>query len=263
MVRTDPKSATSSEPTRLLIIAGRDSSGGAGVVADIEAAKWAGVSARVVVTAEIRQGSEGLVELGARPPREWVEEASRALEDGIEAVKFGLLPGAEHVEAAARLLGEIEERVPVVVDPVLAPSLGGRFLDDLGVLALREELLPRGCVLTPNILEAAELTERSLKLLMESPEARVEAAEELIERGAGGVLMKGGHAAGELAELVYEPGREPVWLRLERRSGALRGTGCRHATAVAASLAKGVGLSEAAEVSSAWIGSLFPSQGAF
>ncbi|MCH2105636.1 MAG: hydroxymethylpyrimidine/phosphomethylpyrimidine kinase, partial [Planctomycetes bacterium] len=139
---------------------------------------------------------------------------------------------------------------------------GGRFLDEQGVKALLEGLVPRGCVLTPNLVEAAELTGRPEGLLKESLDARVEAAEELIERGAGGVLMKGGHAEGALLELVCEPGSAPRWLRLERHAGALRGTGCRHATGVAAALARGASLFDAARSSSAWIGSLIAAQGA-
>jgi len=232
---------------------------------DLEAARWAGVSATIVVTAETRQGDGGLVELGARSPEEWKEEAELALEGGVDAIKFGLLPGEEHIEAAAALVQGLREgsaHFPVVVDPVLAPTLGGRFLGERGVQALLEELVPQGCTLTPNLVEAAELTGRPVGSLRDSREARVEAAAELIELGAGGVLLKGGHGEGELLELVYEPGSEPRWLSLERHEGSLRGTGCRHATAVAAALARGEGLFEAAVSSSAWIGSLFAAQGA-
>jgi hydroxymethylpyrimidine/phosphomethylpyrimidine kinase len=265
MEKTDPKSATSSEPLRLLVVAGRDSSGGAGVDADLEAVRWGGASAVIVVTAETQQGAEGLLELGARPPREWAREAELALESGVDAIKIGLLPGAEHVEAASQLIQKVRgmaEEIPVVVDPVLAPTLGGRFLDERGVEALKEVLLPAGCILTPNLSEAAELTGRSSSLLMEHHQARIEAAEQLLELGATGVLLKGGHAEGELLELICEPGADPKWLHLERRSGSLRGTGCRHSTAVAVSLARGHGLLEAADAASAWIGSLIGAQGA-
>jgi hydroxymethylpyrimidine/phosphomethylpyrimidine kinase len=263
--KTDLKSATSSESPRLLVVAGKDSSGGAGVDADLEAARWAGASAVVVVTAETQQGPGGLVELGARRPGEWAREAELALEAGVDAVKIGLLPGAEHVEAAAELIRKVGggiKAVPVVVDPVLAPTLGGRFLDEGGVEAFKQALIPTGCVLTPNLEEAAELTGRASSLLAEHPQARLDAAQELMELGAAGVLLKGGHAEGELLELVCAPGVDPEWLSLERRSGSLRGTGCRHSTAVAVSLARGLGLLEAAGVASAWIGSLIGAQGA-
>lgn len=263
MERTDPKSAISSEPPRLLLVAGRDSSGGAGVDADLEAVRWGGANAVVVVTAETQQGAGGLVDLGARLPKEWVREAELALEEGVDAVKFGLLPGAEHVEAASELTRRLRagsRPVPVVVDPVFAPTLGGRFLDERGVEAFKDALLPAGCVLTPNLMEAAELTGRAPGSLLEDPELRLEAAAQLLELGAAGVLLTGGHAEGELLELVCEAGVDPEWLRLERRQGALRGTGCRHSTAVAVSLARGLGLLEAASAASTWIGSLIEAQ---
>jgi len=261
--KTAPRSVTSSKSPRLLIVAGRDSSGGAGVDADLEAARWGGASAVVVVTAETQQEAGGLVELGARPPMEWSREAELALEGGVDAVKIGLLPGAEHVHAAAELIRGLRggpKVVPVVVDPVLAPTLGGRFLDEGGVEALRESLLPTGCIFTPNLDEAAELTGRDSRILKEDPQARLEAAEELMKLGAGGVLLKGGHAAGELMELVCERGADPEWLRFERRRGTLRGTGCRHSTSVAVSLARGMGLLEAASAACAWIGSLIEAE---
>jgi len=258
-----PKSVTSSEPSQLLVVAGRDSSGGAGVDADLDAVRWGGASAVVVVTAETRQGEGGLLELGARPPEDWLREAEAALEAGVDGVKFGLLPGPEHIEAAAELIRGLRggsRAIPVVVDPIMAPTLGGRFLDERGVEALREALLPTGCVLTPNLDEAAELTRLDLGLLKERPESRLEAAEVLMELGAGGVLLKGGHSEGALLELVCDLGRDPEWLRLERRTGVLRGTGCRHSTAVALGLARGLGLLEAARVAGAWIGSLIDAQ---
>ncbi|MCH2105877.1 MAG: bifunctional hydroxymethylpyrimidine kinase/phosphomethylpyrimidine kinase, partial [Planctomycetes bacterium] len=109
MEKTDRKSATSSESVQLLVIAGRDSSGGAGVDADLEAARWASADAAVVVTAETLQGEGGLVELGARSPKQWRGEADLALKGGVDAIKFGLLPGEEHVEAAAALVQELRE----------------------------------------------------------------------------------------------------------------------------------------------------------
>ena len=259
MEETGRRSVTSSESPQLLVVAGRDSSGGAGVDADLDAVRWGGASAAVVVTAETRQGERGLLELGARPPEDWLREAEAALEAGVDAVKFGLLPGPEHISAAAELVRGLTA-VPVVVDPVMAPTRGGRFLNESGVEALREVLLPTGCVVTPNLDEAAELTGLDSGLLKERPESRLAAAEALMELGAGGVRLKGGHAEGGLSELVCDLGREPEWLRLERRTGTLRGTGCRHSTAVALGLARGLGLLEAARVAGAWIGSLIEAQ---
>ena len=264
MATPDPRSAISSERLRLLLIAGRDSSGGAGVDADLEVVREAGALAAIVVTAETRQGPRGLEALGAREPGSWMAEALAALEEVVDAIKIGLLPGAEHVLEAAEIVRRAraaEPAIPVVVDPVLGPTLGGRFLEQDGIEALREVLLPTGCVLTPNLDEAAELTGRDPGALLEHHEERIAAARILLEWGAGGVVLKGGHAEGELVDLVWEAGGEPEWLHLERFPGALRGTGCRHSTSLAIGLGQGMGLGSAAAAASELIGARMRAQG--
>lgn len=263
MATPAPMSAISSETLRLLVVAGRDSSGGAGVDADLEAARWGGASATVVVTAETLQGERGLEALGAREPSAWMAEAEAALEVGVDAIKIGVLPGSEHVVAAAEFIQGVlgaQPPIPVVVDPVLAPTQGGRFLEEAGVEAFREVLLPTGCFVTPNIDEAAELTGRVPDALREDLEERIAAAQDLMELGAGGVVLKGGHAGGALLDLVCEVRSEPRWLRLERAPGSLRGTGCRHSTCIALGLARGQGLMEAARAAGDWIGSQIAAQ---
>ena len=264
MASQDHWSGISSETMNVLVVAGRDSSGGAGVDADLDAARLCGASLRVVVTAETVQGAGGLIEFGARAPEDWVAEAEAQIEKGVSAIKFGLLPGAEHVEAAAKLISRVRALRPglaVVVDPVLGPTHGGRFLEGAGVRALLEDLLRTGCVLTPNLEEAAELTGRRIEELSRDLGARIEAAEELLARGAQGVVIKGGHSEGPLLDLVCQEGAEPHWLRLERVPGALRGTRCRHATLVACALGGGKRLAQAASEAGAYIGSLMRSEG--
>jgi hydroxymethylpyrimidine/phosphomethylpyrimidine kinase len=260
MATLDPRNAISSEQLRLLVIAGRDSSGGAGVDADREVAREAGISAAIVVTAETRQGEGGLEALGARAVGAWKAEAEAALGEGVGAIKIGLLPGAEHVVAAAELLRGASG-VPVVVDPVLGPSSGGRFLDEAGVVALCDVLLPMGCVITPNLDEAAELTGRSPAALAANLEERVAAAGTLLECGAGAVVLKGGHGGGDLLDLVWEAGGRPEWLELERVPGALRGTGCRHATSLAIGLGRGLGIAAAARAAAQLVGVRMRAQG--
>ena len=259
----DPWSAISSEVKRVLVVAGRDSSGGAGVDADLDAARLCGASLGVVVTAETVQDARGLVELGARSPEDWKAEAMAQVESGVSAIKFGLLPGVDHIEAAAELISNARALQPdlaVVVDPVIAPTHGGRFLDEAGLLALKEVLLATGCVLTPNLDEAAELTGRRIEELNRDLGARIKAAEELLERGARGVVLKGGHAEGALMDLVCEEGSEPRWLPFERVLGELRGTGCRHATLLAWGLGSGESLFDAASEAGAQVGSLMRSR---
>lgn len=131
-----------------------------------------------------------------RAPRRWLLEAFTHVLRDVRAVKFGLLPGAEHVRAACDLVRALRERhgaeLPVVVDPVLAASSGGRFLDADGVRALKRELLPLRVVLTPNLDELAELTGRDGRELVRALEPRLAAARDLLALGAAAVIAKGG-----------------------------------------------------------------------
>ncbi|MFT7668903.1 MAG: hydroxymethylpyrimidine/phosphomethylpyrimidine kinase, partial [Planctomycetota bacterium] len=150
----------SEELPAVLVIGGHDSSGGAGVDADREALECAGVDASIVVTAWTVQDSQGLRDLGAVDPEVWGREAlaeSKNLAGSFRTVKFGLLPSAAAVSTAAKLAAAWAGRVNIVIDPVIAPSRGGRFLDFSALEAYREKLLPLGGIWTPNLPELAEL----------------------------------------------------------------------------------------------------------
>ena len=147
-----------------------------------------------------------------------------------------------------------------LVDPVIAASGGEPFLDDDGIDTLLELLLPRGPVLTPNLIEAARLSGRDPESLVRDPAERVAAAHVLIERGASGVLVTGGHGREDpVHDLVLEPGKEPVWLEHPRIPGAnLHGSGCRYASAVAVALAGGSTLTVAAAGAAEYVHGLLP-----
>ena len=245
---------------RILVVAGHDPSGGAGVDGDRAAARRFGVEAECVVTAWTDQDGTRVRSVEPRPVEDWLEDARYALAAPIGALKSGLLPGAAAVRALATLIDELEHvrSVPVVVDPVLAASGGEAFLDDAGIDALSNDLLPRGVILTPNLPEAARLAGLELEELRASLEARESAARRLLERGCRAVLLKGGHAADSpVRDLVLERGREAVWLDHPRVHGArLHGSGCRFASAVAAQLALSVPLDQAARAAGGWLGEL-------
>lgn len=247
----------SPRPTRLLVVAGHDEHGRSGVDADREAARRFDTEASFVVTAWTEQDDEVVRDIGARRAEDWLAEALAAIGPGLSALKFGLLPGRDHVHGAARLIDELRSRsaaLHVIVDPVLAASSGAVFLDRRGVSSLVEELVPRRIVLTPNLHEAARLCcllpEELLAL-----DARVRAAQHLLELGAEAVLLKGGHASDDpVRDLVLERGKETRWHLHPRVSGrGIRGSGCRYATAVAAQLARGASLAEAAEAAGTWL----------
>ncbi len=236
---------------RILVLAGHDPTGGAGVDADREAALAHGVDAHCVVTAETDQDGRQVFAIRPRDPEEWLAEARAWLRsEGLgdrTVIKTGLLPGADHVHAVAQLAREFAG-LCWVVDPVLASSGGTRFLDERGQAALLEELLPLGPILTPNLPEAALLTARLPKELAD-PKQRIAAGRELLDRGARAVLLKGGHGFEDpVRDLVLARGASPAWHDHARIPGAsLHGSGCRYASTVAAELAQGSSLEAATD----------------
>jgi len=234
---------------RMLVVAGHDPSG-AGLDADRDALAGLALTAHFIVTAWTAQDARGLQQLGAREVGDWLAEARAELP--VAALKFGLLPGRPHVRAAAEFVHEARERAGgmcwAVVDPVLASSSGARFLDERAAREYLVALLPTGVVLTPNIDELAELTGKDRESLVRDPPARLAAARALLERGATAVIVKAGHGTENPArDLVLEAGKSEMWLAHPRiPGGKVRGSGCRFATRVAANLALGTGLVQAA-----------------
>jgi len=235
----------------LLCIGGVDSSGAAGLDADQEAAEAAGVKPILVPTAHTQQDDQAVHALGAREPGEWLTEA-RAVLPRCDGVKIGLLPGPEHILAAVELLGALGDR-HWVFDPVIESSSGFRFLNTRALGLLREELLPMGPVLTPNLEEAALLAGVESGALA-AREKRVAAARNLVSAGAESVVLKGGHGGEDpLVDLVARAGHEPFWIERPRIEGSRRGTGCRFATVLAAHLVQGAGVTQAAGHAGAWV----------
>ena len=239
-------------PPRLLTIAGSDSGGGAGIQADLKTFEAHDVYGMSVITAVTAQNSVAVTAVEGVSP-DLVKAQIRAVLDdfGVDAIKVGMLGTAEIVEAVAAGLGGYPP-VPLVLDPVMVAKSGDSLLDDEAVEALRELLLPRATLLTPNLPEAARLVQRSV----ETREERVSAARELVELGASAVLMKGGHGTqvGPDGNTVPE---DPVvdWLfdgeRLHRFAHARiatrsdHGTGCTLSSAIAAELGAGTELERA------------------
>jgi hydroxymethylpyrimidine/phosphomethylpyrimidine kinase len=235
---------------RVLVVAGLDPSGGAGLVADLEALAAAGARGWAVAAAITAQGSQGAA--GFEPISEALLLAQLdALLAGRErprAVKTGMLGSAALARALAnRLASAPLRRVPLVVDPVLAASSGAPLLDT-GGLSTGEALLPvltRAWLATPNLPELAALTGDDVS----TDEAAIRAARRLPSRA---VLVKGGHREGTPIDLLVA-GRKVTRFRGTRRAGTARGTGCRLASAVAAHLAAGVPLEGAVRRAKAYV----------
>lgn len=243
---------------RLLIVAGHDPSG-AGIDADLEAAAGLEIEAVPIVTARTDQDDRAVRSVGERDPEEWGREASEAAREGVAALKFGLLPGVDHVRAARALVRRLRERggaeIRVVVDPVIRASSGGVFLDARAVEILRGELVAEGVVLTPNLAEAAELACLATRELESSFPARIEAARILLALGAAAVVIKGGHGREDpVRDLVARADGGYRWIERRRVPGiGLRGSGCRFATRLAGGLALGRTLEEAAEAAGEFV----------
>jgi hydroxymethylpyrimidine kinase/phosphomethylpyrimidine kinase len=222
--------------SRCLTIAGSDSSGGAGIQADLKAFARAGCHGMSAIVALTAQNTVGVTAVHEVPVGVVRAQLDAVFSDvGVDAAKTGMLFSREIVEAVADFLAE--DPVPLVIDPVMVASSGARLLREDAVEALVSRLFPLAAVVTPNALEAEALVGRG---------PREEAAHRIHELGPRAVLVTGGHADEDFDVLfdghdLYEiPFR-----RSERR--ATHGAGCTHSATLAALLARGLELVEAAQ----------------
>lgn len=231
---------------RVLIIAGSDSGGGAGVQADIKAVTAMGGYAATAITAITVQNTLGVH--GVHPlPLDLIEAQARAVLDdiGADAIKTGMLGSVAVVERVAAILDTSE--APAVVDPVMVAKGGAALLDADAVEAVRSLLVPRSAILTPNAPEAEALTGVAVVDL----DGQRRAAEALLQMGARAVLMKGGHVDGPtVVDLLLTPRGETLLEGPRTETRSTHGTGCTLASAVAAGLALGRPMETA--VAEAW-----------
>lgn len=238
--------AAASAMGRVLVIAGSDSGGGAGVQADIKAITALGGYAMTAVTAVTVQDTTGVHGVHPIPLEVIAAQARAVLADlGADAVKTGMLGSVEVVELVAGLLDEAA--VPAVVDPVMIAKGGHPLLAEAAVAAVRERMAPRAALLTPNAPEAEALTGLAVRDL----DGQRRAGERLLELGAKAVLMKGGHVPGEtVVDLLLTPSGETTFEGPRLDTTSTHGTGCTLASACAAGLAQGLPLEQA--VARAW-----------
>jgi len=222
---------------RCITIAGSDSGGGAGIQADLKAFAAAGVhgtSAVVALTAQNTREVTAVHEVPAWFVRAQLDAVAGDI--GIDAAKTGMLFSRATIDAVADWVAE--HPLPLVVDPVMVASSGARLLEDDAVEVLVGRLFPLATVVTPNVLEACALTARD-------DLAPRQLAEALVELGAPAAVVTGGHTE-EPVDHLFD-GREHHEIRFERREvAATHGAGCTHSATLAALLARGVPLVEAA-----------------
>ena len=227
-------------PPRVLSIAGSDSGGGAGIQADLKAFARCGVHGMTAITAVTAQNTVAVTAVYPLPGEAIIEQVRAVSEDiGVDAVKIGMLGSAEAIEAVVAALDLVGE-VPVVLDPVMIAESGARLLDEDAEAALREGLLTRVTVVTPNLPEGRVLAQVTSEL--GEGERLVRAIHEL---GPGVVILTGGHR--ESGGDLFFDGRQVVEIAGERHpEGAAHGSGCTHSSALAAQLALGLAPLEAA-----------------
>lgn len=229
--------STTPEHPVLLCIGGQDPSGGAGIHADAESARAAGVHPCCVVTALTTQDSRRLHALWPQPPEQVDAQCRLILADSpVRAVKVGLLGSSRIVRVLTALASERPE-LPLVLDPVLASSAGDPVTDAALLNQMRQNLIPRCTLITPNLPEAQTLASAT------APDA---CAQRLLATGCQWVLITGTHAPGEevVNRLYGRDGTQEQWA-WPRLPGEYHGSGCTLASSIAARLTRGADMSAA------------------
>lgn len=226
-----------------LTIAGSDSSGGAGIQADLKTFAALGVYGASAITALTAQNTQGVTGIHDVPPDFIVAQIDAVFADlDVGAVKIGMLSQSAAIVAIAKALDRHKAK-NIVLDPVMIAASGARLLANDAIATLRKELIPQALLITPNLPEAAALTG--------APIAKTEAgmtaqAQQLLAAGARNVLMKGGHGEGpESVDLLIGPNLSVRLAAPRHPSRNTHGTGCTLSSAVAAGLAKGLDLTAA------------------
>jgi hydroxymethylpyrimidine/phosphomethylpyrimidine kinase len=229
---------------RVLIIAGSDSGGGAGIQADIKAVTALGGFAMTAITALTAQNTQGVFAIHDVPDDFLARQIEVVLTDlGADCIKLGMLHRDGVIATVCAALDKFAPDIPVVVDPVMVAKGGARLLEPSAQTALIQKIVPRAYVLTPNLPEAEALTG---KIAPEASRAE-ELGEALLALGCHAALVKGGHRDdAEVMDLLMEKDRRPVRFsskRIETRH--THGTGCTLASAIAAGIAQGLPLDQA------------------
>ena len=238
----------------VLAIGGLDPSGGAGLPADARAIAAFGAHCCGVTTAVIAQNTRGVLAIEAVSPAMFTAQFDNLIEDmQPHAIKIGMLPNVEIVRCLIPRLQALRG-IPIVIDTVFAPSSGPQFSDSATVNLIAKQLLPLAELVTPNLIEAAQLYGQPIA----DWTSAIAAAQDIRERyGPAYVLLKGGHwtatASSEAVDLLVSA-HEQWELRAPRTEGyEVRGTGCLLASAIAAQRAQGVPVLEAAQAAKGWL----------
>ena len=223
-----------------LSIAGSDSSGGAGVQADLKTMTMNGVFAMSAITALTAQNTTGVTGILEADPEFLKKQIDAVFEDiRPDAVKIGMVSSSGLIKTIAERLQHYKAD-NIVVDPVMVATSGSRLISETAIDTLKTQLLPMATVITPNIPEAEVLAEMEIR----SEDDMVEAAKKIHEMYHCAVLCKGGHSLNDANDLLYQDG-ETTWFHGKRINNPnTHGTGCTLSSAIASNLAKGYSLEE-------------------
>lgn len=226
---------------RVLIIAGSDSGGGAGIQGDIKTVSALGGYAMTAITALTAQNTLGVFGIHPVPEEFIAQQIDLCLSDiGADVVKTGMLHSAGVIETVVK---HVPADIPLIVDPVMVAKGGAPLLEEEALHVLKTQLIPRATIITPNLPEAELLLGRKIP----EDQRRTDAAMELLALGSQAVLLKGGHGKGsELCDVLVSYEGEPLVLRAKRMNTRhTHGTGCAFASAIATEFAKGLSLAHA------------------
>ena len=236
---------------RVLIIAGSDSGGGAGIQADIKTVSMLDAYAATAITALTAQNTEGVFGVLPIPPEFVRQQIEVVLDDiGADAIKTGMLHDLPVIEAIAATLHERATGIPLVVDPVMVDKSGARLIDPAALEGLKRLLIARAEIVTPNLPEAEILCGRAIGNVEEMRAA----GEVLLTLGCRSVLVKGGHLSGEtVADVLVTAAGARVWESPRLVTRHTHGTGCTLASAIAAGLAQGMSVETAVDRARAYV----------
>ena len=232
-----------------LTIAGSDSSGGAGIQADMKTMITNGVYAMSAITALTAQNTTGVTGIMEVSPEFLGQQMDAVFEDIYpDAVKIGMVSSSPLIIKIAEKLKAYNAK-NIVVDPVMVATSGSKLISDDAIGTLKDELFPLACILTPNIPEAEVLSDMKIA----SEEDMIEAAKKISETYHCAVLCKGGHQLNDANDLLYRDG-EYKWFYGKRIDNSnTHGTGCTLSSAIASNLAKAFDLDTSVERAKAYI----------
>ena len=236
---------------RVLIIAGSDSGGGAGIQADIKTVTMLDGYAATAITALTAQNTEGVFGVLPIPPEFIRKQIEVVLDDiGADAIKTGMLHDAAVIETVAAVLQQRAPEIPLVVDPVMVAKGGARLIDPSAIDALKRLLIALATVLTPNLPEAETLCGTPIGDIA----AMQSAGEDLLGLGCRAVLVKGGHLPGDtVSDVLVTAAGVRVWETPRIDTRHTHGTGCTLASAIAAGLAQGLEIEDAVDRARAYV----------